>query len=425
MRWLLTTLALAVAAAPAAAQSKRYPPPPPDPDRDADAHSKLWEGALDPGRTPYDALVADAKRLADEHIADSTAEAIKKLGRAIELFPKAPDAYVLRGHLALVVKDWARCAADLEAADDRRHDDGPQRTALEFDLGICAARAGRYALAESALERVLESVAVAGDRRTEAWLRLGEVRIAMGKLEEATSALDTALETGDGAQGLGLMHFLLAAAYDRARRPGDAESEILIAAQYDRAFTSILQPTYPLLGAGEPEYLMGLTYRYSGGTAGPRPEFALVYFRRFLALATDSPWRRRAEDHARELAALEFPQNVERRGGTTMLDLDAAHAALVKAMPAMRACLAKTPTAVFEVEITRDGPLSPISRDKPITRVFPNGTTVRDLIALDNPPRADLDAAAQCVQTIADHAAMPVPKEPDTYYKAAFQVAPP
>ena len=422
MKLLLAALVLTVAAAPAAAQSRRYPASPPDPDRDADAHSKVWESALDPGRTPYDALVADARRLADEHIDDSTKEAIQKLGRAIELFPKAPEAYVLRGHLAFVARQWTPCATDLEAADERRRDDGPERTALELDLGICAARAGRYSVAEHALERA----AAAEDAKPEAWIRLGEVRVAMGKLEEAISALDTALEkTTDAPQLQAPIRFLLAAAYDRARRPGEAEQQVVDAARYDRSFGSIESPTLPLLGAGEHEYLMGLAYRYAGANGGPSPEFALLYFRRFLALAPDSPWRHRAEDHVRELAAVEFPQNVERRAGTTMLDLDVARTALVKAMPAMRACLAKTPNVILEVEITRDGPHAPIARDKATYRVFPSGVTVRDKIALDNPPRADLDAAGQCVQAVADRAAMPIPKEPDTYYRAAFEVVAP
>jgi tetratricopeptide (TPR) repeat protein len=422
VRRLLVTLSVVLAATPAAAQSKRYPPTPPDPDREADAHSKIWEGALDPGRQPYEALVAKAKRLADEHIADSTTEAVQDLGRAIALLPKAPEAYVVRGHLELTAREWTPCADDFEAADDRRHDDGPDRTALEFDLGICAARAGRYAIAEHALERA----AASSDAKTETWLRLGEVRIAMGKLEEATAALDTALEAAAEASSgpLGLLHFLLAAAYDRERRPGDAASEIGLATNYDHSFASIESPTYPLLGSDEHDYLFGLAYRYGPGTAA-HPEFALVYFRQYLKLATDSPWRRRAEDHVRELAALELPLTVERHTGTTMPDLDAAHAALVKIMPEMRACVAKTQGAVFQVDVIRDGPHAPIARDRPTVRVVPSGTKVRDIIALDNPDRATLDAEAQCIQAIVERTPLPVPKELDTYYSMTFLVVAP
>jgi hypothetical protein len=157
----------------------------------------------------------------------------------------------------------------------------------------------------------------------------------------------------------------------------------------------------------------------------PRPEFALVYFRQFLKLAPDSPWRRRAEDHVRELSALELPLTVERHAGTTLLDVDAAHAALVKIMPAMRGCVAKTPSAIFEVDVTRDGPHAPIARDRPTVRVAPSGTKVRDILALDNPERPVLDAAAQCIQSIAERAALPIPKELDTYYTMQFLVVAP
>jgi tetratricopeptide (TPR) repeat protein len=415
-------LVLVAMAAPAFAQSRRYPPEPPDPDRDAEEHSKLWEDALSPGRTPYQALVTDSKHLADLKTADATKDALAKLDKAVALLPREPDAYAARGELYLAQKQWDKCADDFQAAEDRSPpDDGktPERTQRRVSLGICQARAGRFADAE----RTLVGASATTNARASTWLRLGEVRIAMGKLEEAVGALDTALEMCSAGcdAPVGLVHFLLASAYDRGRRPGDASGQIDEGSKWDRSFGSIQAPTYPLLGPGEPDYLLGLAHRYE---PTPRLEYALVHFRRFLKMAPDSPWRRRAEEHVRELSALDLPLAVERRAGTTTPDLDAARAAVVKVMPQMRACLAKLPTTVLEVQITRDGPHTPDSvRDRPRFRTPPAGASVRDSYEPDIVVRADVDAAVRCVQPLAERIAMPAVKDRDTYYIVAFLVS--
>jgi tetratricopeptide (TPR) repeat protein len=412
---------VALLAAPAWAQSHRYPPQPVDPDRDAETHSKLWEDALAPGKSPYQTLVREAKLLDDEHTSEASVEAIKKLDRAVELLPKDPDAYALRGDVELWQKRWAQCADDLDAAEQHSPpDDGntPERTARRVSLGICQARAGRLADAE----RTLVGATGSTTNRATTWLRLGEVRIAMGKLDEAIGALDTALEmcTSGCDAPMGLAHFLLATAYDRARRPGDAERQISDGAQFDRMFGQVLSPQYPLIGIGEADYMMGLAHRYE---PTPRIENAIIHFRRFLRVAGDSPWKRRAEEHLRELTALDLPLAVDRRAGTATLDVDAARLNVVKVMPQMRACMAKVPTTILEVEVTRDGPRTPDTvRDRPRFRMPPPGVSIRDTLELDSTPRADIDAAIHCVQPIAEKMAMPAIKDRDTYYKATFVV---
>jgi tetratricopeptide (TPR) repeat protein len=417
----LAVAALVALATPAWAQSKRYPPRLPDPDRDAEQRSKLWEDALAPGKNPYQALVRGAKPLADEHTPDGAKAALDKLDRAVALLPKEPDAYALRGEVEIWQRQWDKCADDFGAAEEHsKPDDGttPERTARRVSLGVCQSRAGRYAEAE----RTFVGTTANSGGRASTWLRLGEVRIAMGKLDEAVGALDTALEmcTSGCDAPLGLVHFMLAVAYDRERRPGDAEHEILAGAQFDRSFGQIQAPQYPLLGAGEADYLQGLAHRYE---PTPRIEQALVYFRRFLHAAPDSPWKRRAEEHMRELSALDLPLTVDKRAGSAMPDLDAARVSVAKAMPAMRTCLAKLPTTVVEVEITRDGPHTPDTvRDQPRFRTPPPGVSVRDTVELDTTPRDDINAAIRCVQPIAEKIPMPPAKDRDTYYKAVFLV---
>jgi tetratricopeptide (TPR) repeat protein len=416
--YTLTATLLVLAVPPAWAQSTRYPPQPTDPDREAERHSKVWEDALDPERTPYQQLVRDARLMTENRAQPDVPGAIEKLDQATTLLPRRPEAYALRGGLELARKQWQACAQDLAAAEDRSPpDETGERTARRVQLGICQARAGRPTDAETTLARAASAHNAMGD----AWMRLGEVRIVLGKLDEAIGALHTATELGDPPTST-LAHFLLAVAFDRARLPGEAEAQVHEALRFDPTFNKIDSPTYPLLGPGEREYMLGLAHRYGQ----QRPEYALLYFRRFVALAPDSPWRRRAEEHVKELSATELPQTLERRSGTAALDIDAARVALARVMPQLRACAAKLPTTALEVVVTKDGPRSPEARDLPHYRMPVPGVGVHDLNNLvDSPPRAAVDEAQRCIEPIVERTALPTPKEHDTWYVIAFLVVSP
>jgi tetratricopeptide (TPR) repeat protein len=411
-----TGLALGIAA-PAAAQSRRYPPAPVDKDAEKAARSNLWSAAITPERHPYQDLVHAAAEALAQRSTDQATEAIKKLDAAIQLLPHEPEAYRLRGDAYLERKDWARCAADLAAADTyrRRDDDNPRALAeLHRKLGLCQARAGKLADAE----RTLAETAASGNAAGEVWMRLGEVRIAMGKLDEAIAALGSALEATDG-NAQAMIHFLLAEAYDRARRPGDALAEAAEGVKLDRQHAVLHNPVIPLLGAGEAYYMLGLAH-----SADPaQPEYALAYFRRFLKEAPDSPWRKRAEDHLRDLRTVDLPDTVT-RGGSAQLDLEAVRTAARRAMPQMRACLARFPTAVVEVEISRSGPRTPpTDRMRPRFFTPPDGITVR--VVVGELVDRDLDAVDRCLEAQANRLALPAVREHDVYYKAVFDVVGP
>ena len=387
MKASAVVLAVVAAAAPARAQSRRYPAAPID--RDDASHSRLWDRALDPKRGPYDELVARAKRqLGDHPTPDQAKAAIEGAARAIALAADRPDAYVVRGEAELAIAAWPGCADDLAAAADRasaRPADAPTdlawNAARARELGICQARAGRYADAERTLAATTSASA-----QGELLMRLGEVRIAMGKLDEAIDALHAASEQVDRAQQA-MIDWLLALAYDRARRPEDSDAAAQRASQSDRDhnYSLLENPQLPFLGAGEKEYLLGLAYRSdrAPGGAFKRVEHALLYFRRFLALApADSPWRRRAEEHARELAAVELPQTIDRVTGSAALDR------------------------------RRGSPPPP-------------GVTILPRLNLVEVERDVLDAATRCLEPIVNRIALPVPKDRDLHYVAAFVVIAP
>jgi tetratricopeptide (TPR) repeat protein len=413
----LAALGVLAFAASAAAQSRRYPPEPVDSDAEEAARSRLWSTAIAPERHAYQALVLAASESLNRRTPDQTRQAIEKLDQAIALLPREPAAYRLRGDAHLELADWASCAADFAAADGaRRRDDEPANaiTELRRKLGVCQARAGQL----SAAEKTLAETAASGNAPGEIWMRLGEVRIAMGKLDEAIAALGSALDsTEPGAQAM--IRFLLATAYDRARRPADALVQASKAVQLDRRLAALQNPVIPALGPGELDYMLGLAH-----SAEPaRPEHALAYFRRFVKAAPDSPWRKRADEHIRELRARELPESIT-PNGTARLELDAARAQVRRAMPQLRACLARFPEVVVEVEVTRAGPRTP-STDRMRPRFFtpPEGVAVRR--AVGELSGGELDAVDACLQPIAARLALPALKTRDTYYRATFHVVAP
>jgi len=403
--------------APAAAQSRRYPPAPVDKDAENATRSSLWNAAVTPERHPYQTLIRAATDALNQRTLDQTTEAIKKLDAAIKLLPREPEAYRLRGDAYLERKDWPRCTADYVTADAtlRREDETPRAMAdLHRKLGVCQAHAGKLGDAE----RTLAETAASGNASGEVWMRLGEVRIAMGKLDEAIAALRSALESTDPSSQ-SMIHFLLATAYDRARRPADALFEAGEGLRLDRQLLALQNPTFPLLGAGETDYMQGLVY----STEPVRAEYALAYFRRFILAAPESPWRRRADDHIRDIRTAELPDSLT-RGGSAPLDLEGARGAIRRVMPQLRGCLARLPAVVVEVEITRSGPRTPpTDRLRPRSLTPADGVTVR--VAVGEVAGRELDAVDRCIEAGAAKIALPAIKERDMYYKATFAVVGP
>ena len=414
----LAAFALLLASTTVFAQSKKYPPVSPDKELEDERRSDLWESTLHPDTRPYKDLIRDAKRLIEHNTPDDIKAAIEKLDAATKRLPKEAEAYLLRGQLFLAQRDWARCADDLGRAEDYgKVEDLTARTKARVDLGNCQARAGRYTDAETTFVRATAS---AQTQRAELWMRLGEVRIALGKLDEAIDALTASL---DADSSNALTRWLLTAAYDRARRPSEAIENAQSAARYDPSRTYIENPNFPLLGAGEADYLNGLAYRY----AVPKPEYALIYFRHFLKAAPQSPWKRRAEEHVKELAAMTFPaKETLSNNGTTAVKPEDMQKTLSKPLATMRKCLSKLPGAAFQVTVMKSGPRTPETvRDRPIYRMPAPPKPVRNQLNLDNESQVDIEAAQLCIEQLANKLSLPAPKEKDTYYTLSFIVVGP
>ncbi|MBA3459176.1 MAG: hypothetical protein H0T46_04390 [Deltaproteobacteria bacterium] len=428
MNRALALLVVIAGAAPAAAQSKRYPPQPIDKDKERADKSSLWEAATNPNQEPYRAKLILAKQAIEQRTQDGLRDAVLWLDEAVVLLPHSPEAYRLRGEAYFWLGDWTRCAADLRTATLETKAinalDKKAATELQLRLGNCQARAGKLADAE----RTFAEASAAGTGTGELLMRLGEVRIAMGKLDEAIAALTAALEVPDVQQAQ--TRFLLASAYDRARRPAEAIAEARRAQPFDRSLTTLSNPQLAFIGAGEAHYLLALAW---ASQESPRAEYALAYFRLYVKEAPESPWRKRAEEHLRDLAGTKFPETIERTAGTAPVDLDTAAAAIRKVMPAMRACMAKLPSTVIEVKYTRSGP--PLAKEptpppgrggymyRPrVVAPPPEGASIRQDPNSQASSRADTDAAMRCIDPIASKLALPPVKEKGGWYQILFRV---
>jgi tetratricopeptide (TPR) repeat protein len=420
LRLKLAALGVLLGIVPVAAQSKKYPPVPPDKDLEEERRSDLWESTLNPDMQPYNELVRDATRLLATNTADNIAAALEKLDAAIKRLPGRADAYRIRGQAHLQQREWVKCADDLGRAVDytKQVDDPLAHANLRVDLANCQARAGRYADAETTLVRTSASLM---PKRGEVFMRLGEVRIALGKLDEAIDALTVALDANDSANDL--TRWLLAVAHDRARRPSEALEHAQNAKRYDQSLSQIQAPRLPLLGAGDTDYFYGVAFRY----ALPKPEYALLHFRRFQKVAPDSPWRRRADEHIRELSAMKFPaRDTITHTGTAAVAVDDVRKSLERPVATMRQCVAKLPMSAFQVAVTKVGPRTPeTTRDRPIYRLPAPGTKVTNLMNVEPAPPVEIENAQRCLDMQAAKLSLPAPKERDTYYTLSFVVVAP
>jgi tetratricopeptide (TPR) repeat protein len=424
---LIAFVAAAILPIAAHAQSARYPPDARDVDEEAERHSTLWESALDPERAPYEELVRDGQRALQDQSERGARLAVDKLTDAIARIPSEPRAYGYRGEAYLQLRDWAHCADDLavsQAHDAPATPPSNERDKREIELGICQSRAGHLADAERTLVHAAEH-----GPRGEAWLRLGEVRIALGKLDEAIDALDSALETIEGRSAT--TNWLLALAYDRAKRPTNAEQVGQSALAADAQLGMIVNPTYPWLGVGEADYMLGLAHSFSplSGPMTATPEYALLYFRRYLAIATESPWRRRAQEHVKALSALDWPQAIVRNpGSSAILEIPVLRAAIAPSIGALRACVAQQPTAAYEISIIKVGPHSEPALDQVHYAQRKPSVDVQlklDIARESKPIMAQtIETTRACLQAIAARIAMPAAKE-DTWYGVAFYVIAP
>ena len=409
----LAAIAALAALAPAAqAQSARYRAPLPDKDRELEQTSSLWERAVEPGRAPHATLLAEARRLVAARSDAELRIAAAKATQAIALRPKDATAYLVRAIAEEQLRQWKECAASYQAAlelDPKLGPDAELRGGASplLGLGICLARAGKLAAAEMAFERGVAR----SPTGVEEWLRLGETRIAMGKLREGLEALAASTEASGEASPSALNNWLRTLAYDRGRQTALADEAGAAAALGDRYLSQMNNQGTPFVSPLERYYLLGLGARYTA-----KLELSLAYFRRVFALAPDGMWARRAREHVELLEQAAFPEEI-RRGGPAPVDVQAVRAIVRHSMPSLLACVAAVPTVAFEVRATRSRPPAPGVGLRIVPR--PPGATANSSM-VDQLDSASLEQAQSCLQAAAMKLELPPVKDPGTWYEVVF-----
>jgi tetratricopeptide (TPR) repeat protein len=348
----LATLALLGAAGSAAAQSTRYPPPPPDADAEAEEHSDFWENAIEPGLDRYDELLGRAARLIYRRGEDGRATALVLLEEATVLLPERADAWAWLGVGRELDGDHAGCREALEKAwaIDPGWKPAPGTSnssrSLALALGTCRSRAGDL---EGAVE-VLERLTARGDDSVETLWRLGEVYMALGRLDEARAALELAIDQSPADPHYPNAAWTLVIAADRARDPDATRAAAEIALRQDPQRVRVEHPAGGFVPESDAAYYAAVAADVAGLS-----EQALVRFRGYLAGEPDGPWVGRAREHARALRGFDTRDRI-RIEGSDKPDEAKTKKAVDKLDAALRACVKKEPNLLLELSLTQHGP---------------------------------------------------------------------
>jgi len=362
-RLAAVTAAAVVAGVPAlaAAQSTRYPRPPVDAEAEAERRSAFWEEVVRPGAGRYDHLVTAATDVLKVLRSGDPTRARDLLREAVALRADRADGWGYLGVATERLRDYRGCAdayAKAYAIDPAWR---PARLAspgdvsasarvastrpLPLALAVCLARSGDLARAT----RELEGLVARGERLPELFINLGQVHMAAGRINDAIVAFGRAVDEQRSGDALG--RWLLAVAYDRARRPAAAAAAAEQAAAIDPNVTAA-GGAVPLIPPADAFYLQAIGARARPEQA--RPEVAVVSFRRYLEAAPEaSPWRARAAEHLAAIGTVDLAARASLEGAG---DAEVMRAAVRGAAPALRKCLAELPTVMIELRITQVGP---------------------------------------------------------------------
>jgi tetratricopeptide (TPR) repeat protein len=373
-RLALAAAAVLVVAAPAlaAAQSTRHPPPPVDAEAEQEARSEFWEEVVRPGAKRYDQLVAAASEILRMRVGDWN----RARGMMLEATALRPDLVDGWGYLGVAARriamtagqnakasDWKQCAdaygkayaldpawtaKRLGSKSDPSAQIKAEATApIELGWATCLARTGDIDAATESLEVLVAR----GVTTPDLWLRLGEVYMAAGRLGEAITALENARNDRITDKRV---RWLLALAYDRARRPGEADA-VLDSVGDVTNVTRLSDVQF--VPASDAWYLQAYGWR-------SRPGRALALFRTYLAKApAETPWRARAQEHVDALLGVDLASYVDIQGTG---DRAAIEKSVRAAMPALRRCVASVPEVYVELRITQLGPVKPLPPPKPV-----------------------------------------------------------
>lgn len=394
-----------------------------DVDQEREQHSAFWERTLDPNAHQFDDLLKRAALTLRNRDKQSRADAEALLRRAIKLSPDDPRGYWYLGQVQYLSADYANCAKSLTRVATLDSEFQGQALAglpdnIDYDTGLCLALSGNYPEALDHYRRVL---AAGGSWSFLHW-RMGEVYMALGRLEDAIASLKEARrERGHDA----IILYALATALDRDEQVAAARAVLDDALRNDNGQTRLARADVVIVPPEDVYYYYGLAYAsVSPYQPPPRPgdrrdrridpARALLKMRRFVAEHGPGPWSRRAKAHIAELAAEPLSSGSLQIAGDAGLDYDKSAAAIQKANAALQACVAATPGVFYRVRITQvvrhgrgrvDNPFAS-GREAPIPGV--RTTQVAEI----ETPINDVTHAIECLDRTAGGIKLPAPTGP-------------
>lgn len=394
---------------PALAQSERYPPPPVDVDERVRAPSAFWERVLHPADPSFQPHLAAARALLEQPDGQAAAQALPHLEQAVALAPDHPEVHWLRGLAAERLRRWELCAESygrLFAMDPAYTPTLVPRGreaawALDAGLGLCLAQRGQYEAAIAQLKRIASRGAVP----FEVYVNMAESYMALGRLAEA---IDTLVQVSRHHNPSARAEHVLAAAYDRRQMPDHAREHVRTALRLG-PMALLDAPDQVFTPPEESLYSLGLAYAEAGDL-----ERALFFFRHYLHVHGNGPWRQRAQQHAERLArAPRTPRSISVSNNADPMDTATVLAAVERADPGLQACVQAVPGALFSVRLTILPGSDRTARGR--ARV---GLGVETQVA-SALPTVEEDAAAEaqrCLEAAAQGIALPRPRTPAGNY---------
>jgi len=392
-------------------------PPKKDFDEAEEQYSELWQNALTPGNK---AAQAELDTVRDDIVKGDNASldrAERKLIDVRKNHPEQPMAHYWTGRL------YAGRAMRLSAREDREDETraaweacttslgkahslspglrtGQGTDDLHYQLASCAARAGKYELAETHLKQTLGEN---HDAQARVHLLFGELYMALGRLEEAVHAFRTTRRLRSPTDPEA--HFALAVAFDRAERLSLAKHHLSIALKREPRFHSLWVHGRSYVPWEDQHYYLGLAY-----LARDERAWALYHWRRYLLSAPRSPWVDRAKKHYANSGQWSVGRDLEVKG-TAIVDRGRAARAVRAKARAFQACVANHKELLLEVRITRYVPGAP-TKKQATTRAARNVKAGIQVLA----QRAhavdanDIRRAQSCAQEVAETVAVPSPR---------------
>lgn len=320
-------------------------------DAESESRSRFWEQALSPGAGTYPDLIDKAI----DTISLSMDDARTIFEDAVAREPEQPEAYFWLGYIGYKTNKWRACADGFSKALALGPDFQPRRTppreawraySTDYTLGLCLALAGDLDRAAERLSRITSRYELCGRRAgtcydwTVGW-RLGEVLMALGRLEEAIAVLEHTRQSTSRIE----LGYTLAVALERDEQEYKATELLKATYRNDHMARSLRRADRNYIPPSDAYYYRALAAETAGDWGR-----SLVLFRAYVRKVPKSPWVARARDHIASVS--KQTSAVEIRGRATF-DTKAMNRVINAALPDLERCLEPLPEQVVALTIRR------------------------------------------------------------------------